>query len=159
MTPSKSLTNGIELIEDYFQFLFRDGFQIVDRYDQLAFGNWIVVLGSEKGLVRFIQDREEISVRMAPPWASTSIDQSQHYIDLSLLVNFLNKTETISLSTRKSLRMTDQFESLRSKLHAHYSEIISLLTSDNFLATEDEIKIFQRRQIEKAFPHIKFRKD
>jgi hypothetical protein len=159
MTPSKSITNGIELIKDYFQFLFRDGFQIVKKYDHLEFGNWIVILGSEKGLIRFIKDREEIFIRIAPSWASISIDQSQHYIDLSLLVNFLTKTEAITLTVRKSLEMTDQFKTLRSQFHSHYSQIISVLTSNNFSAIEDEIKMFQQRQIRKAFPNIKFQKD
>lgn len=159
MTPSKSLTNGIELIEENFQFLFRDGFQIIEKHDDLDFGNWIVVLGSEQGLIRFIQDRGEYSIRIAPPWAHLSINQSQHYIDLLLLVNFLNKTETISLPNRKSLNIANQFESLKSCFQAHYSQIILTITSENFLAIEDEIKIFQRQRIKKTFPNIEFRKD
>ncbi len=47
--------DAIEKIKSYFGFLFDNGFQVTKAYDRLEFGNWIIVLSSEKCLCRFIQ--------------------------------------------------------------------------------------------------------
>ena len=146
----------INEINAHFGYLFHDGIQIHKVFDRLAFGNWIVVLNSEKCVIRIIQDRRQISLEAAPSWASVDIKDSEHFTDLNLLVAYLENKEKFS-SVDKVSSSEDQFKNLGLLLKSHYEEIISFLTSDEYFKREEEIALYHQKQIKKIFPNARFR--
>lgn len=158
MSEIMNINYAMAQIQNHFDFLFRDGFRIAKIFDKLHFGNWIVVLRSENCIIRIIQDREQLSVEVGPPWASIDIKDSKHFTDLNLLVDFIENKEIIILSSRQSKLVDDQFEDLKTTLHSYYSQILSILNDDSYLQKEEEISLYHQKRIKKQFPNARFRR-
>jgi len=157
MPEIKKAHDGAAQIKSSFNFLFNDGFQIVKIFDRLGFGNWIIVLQSEKAVIRIIQDREDVSIMIGPSHASTDIDDDQHFISLGLLADYFNNNEIPVLRSREYFDAYAKLEEIRKILFLYYDQIIALFNSDEFLKEEEEIRLFQKRQLKRAFPNARFR--
>ncbi len=62
--------NTVEQIQHYFGYLFRDhGFAFAEEQYFSSFGNWVVVLKSERcACIRITQDRGEVFTDLGPMW-------------------------------------------------------------------------------------------
>ncbi len=68
MAREKPIEKPIRDVRAYFPYLFEEGFQILhSTYDPQHFGNWILVLASDKCVIRVVQDRGQIVLLIGPP--------------------------------------------------------------------------------------------
>lgn len=83
-----------DMIRHWFCWLFDDyGFTLVTEQHFESFGNWAVVLQSDKcGRIRIMQDREEVFLACGPQWSPVSWDVGAWY-SLDTVVRYLSNGE------------------------------------------------------------------
>ena len=154
MAINKALEKEIQLIRKYFDFLFKDDFEITStKYDYQNFGNWIIALQSRNEIVRFYQDRGEIYALIGPPWASRSLDDSQHFFDLRIIVSFLEDSESIKIGNTGKLN--NQLESLAKIFLNYYTRITSIFNDESFPQVEEKLKIHRQKLLSNFSPIFK----
>lgn len=154
MFGKKGIDKVLSDLKKYFAYLFDDGFQIVgSKYDEKHFGNWMTVLYSNKCIIRIHQDRRQIVILIGPPWASTNMQEIDHYYDLKLIVAFLEKNESVDFTA--DLQHIDlQYEEISRKLLAHYEQVVQLVNRPDFANVEKELYQLQERVLAKKFPGL-----
>jgi hypothetical protein len=154
MFKKKGLERAIFDINRYFGYLFEDGFKTVGtKYEPQHFGNWMIVLHSSKCGIRIHQDRREIFVIIGPPWASSNLNETDHYYDLRLIVAFLENSELINMDS--DLRnIESQYEKLAEQLLRYYNQIISLINRSDFANIEKELLIYGNKILSKRYPQL-----
>jgi len=157
MSNIRNSDEALEKIKTHFHFLFDKGFLVADKaFENQSFGNWIVVLYSKMLLVRFIQDRGSIHVVVGPPWESTTTDSLGHFLELQLLIDYLNNKQLTVLTPVEPRDVDDQLSKLSSLLIANFEKIISFLNTEDYLQKEDEIKALRIIILKQTYPYIKF---
>lgn len=157
MNKIRNADGAVEKIRAHFHFLFNEGFLIADKvYDSQSFGNWIVVLHSKTLLIRFIQDRGFIHVVIGPPWEATAVDSTGHFLELLLLIDYLNNKPLTVLTPPAPRDIDDQLSNLSSLLVANIEEIISFFNAEDYLQKEKEIKALRMNILKQLYPYGKF---
>jgi hypothetical protein len=94
---------------------------------------------------------------IAPATASIGIDNSQSFISLRILADYLENNKILTLRNKISLDFDDQLREIKTILSSHYDQIMNLLNSDQWEDEERRIRLFQQDQMKKAFPNARFR--
>ena len=157
MNKTRNADKAVEKIKAHFSFLFGSGFLIADKeFSSQSFGNWIIVLHSKSLLVRFIQDRGCVDIEIGPPWETTAVNSAGHFLELRLLIDYLNNKPLTVLTPPASQDIDDQLSNLSLLLVANIEEIISFFNAEDYLQKEKEIKALRINILKQMYPHGKF---
>jgi hypothetical protein len=157
MNKIRNADGAVEIIRTHFHFLFNKGFLIANKvFDGQSFGNWIVVLHSKVLLVRFIQDRGDVDIEIGPPWESTAVNSTGHFLELRLLIDYINKRSLTVLTPPVPRDIDDQLSNLSSMLATNIEEIISFFNAEDYLQKEKEIKALRLNILKQMYPYGKY---
>lgn len=148
---------GIQKIKEHFSSFLNGDFHLIkSSVDQKGFGNWVVVFQSKQCLIKFIQDRGSLSAVIGPPWASEEPFDLEHFLDLQLLIDFINKTQSIVFPSKYVTYDVDKnLYDLSVKLKEHYHDLVLILSHEDFLETEKEVKDLNLQRLRSIYPNIK----
>ncbi len=144
----------IDELKENLGFLFEEGFVIISSmYDESSFGNWIVVLQSERCLIKLINDRNQISVLFAPAHdAETDISHIE-FADLEFFIahiegrDFLPRISDIQ-------KMDTQYQILSEKLRQYFDQVIAMVNSENYSEIKLEFVRINTNTLEKYYPKL-----
>lgn len=157
MNKIRNANEAVEKIKAHFHFLFDNGFLMADKvFDSQSFGNWIIVLHSNVLLIRFIQDRGYIHIVVGPPWEANGVNSTGHFLELRLLIDYLNKTPLTILTPPAPRDIDDQLSNLSSLLASNIQEITSFFNAEDYLQKEKEIKALRINILKQMYPHGEF---
>lgn len=160
MNKIRNANDASDKITSLLSSLFDDGFHVSYKmYDNQSFGNWIVVLRSRKCTLRFVQDRGDIHLMIAPPWVSDTSSEGKHFIELGILIDYLNNKPLSVLSPHQPKDIDVQLDDIKSLLLDNYDRIITFLNAEDFLKKEKEIKALWFSNLKQMYPNIKFQED
>jgi hypothetical protein len=153
---NRSINQAIQLIKSHFHFLFDRDFEIINKkYDNKAFGNWLVVLKSKECVVRFIKDRTNIDVEIGPSWASTELSPKGHFVGLQNLIAYIeNKPVSLYRTDDRYLDVNAQMQRLAALFSSHYNELISFVNRDDFSEQKEKISAHFWNELKKRYPNI-----
>lgn len=129
-------------IEIYFPFLFEKGFKIVRaEYYEQNFGNWLVVLNSEKSCIRLLQDRSYVSCSIGPSCVvgGGGIDYA-----LDVVIAFLTEGKARSQKLGIIKPYQEQFQEIAVNIE-NYIERINQLFQKDFAEYGDELDSLARK--------------
>jgi hypothetical protein len=154
MFKKKGIERVLSDLKKYFPYLFDGQFQVVTtKYDKEAFGNWIVVLHSNKCGIRFYQDRRQVFVMMAPHWASVNLAETNHYFDIEFYIALLENNENIE--TESDLQHIElQYEKMSKELLLYYEQIVRLVNQPDFANIEKELHQLREKVLARKFPKL-----
>lgn len=154
MFMKKGIEKALVDLKRYFPYLFDGRFQVVaTKYEQEHFGNWIIVLHSKECGIRIYQDRRQIFVMVAPPWASAGMAEVDHYFDIRLLTAFLEKIENIDFEADLQ-HIELQYQEMSKDLLLCYEKIVQLVNRPDFAKIEKELHELRERILARRFPEI-----
>ena len=155
-SKNKDINQAVQLIRSNFGFLFERGFEVVNKmYDRQTFGNWIIVLRSKECIVRFIQDRNNMQMEIGPSWASSEISPSKGFVDIDLLLEYIENGRIISVTTKESQTdLNTQMQKLAAVFAAHYDELLTFVNRDDFSEELEKIKSLFTNELRKRYPNI-----
>jgi len=158
LSKDKKINSNVEQIYSHFGFLFdRDGFEIIDRlYDSQNFGNWTVLLRSDKLFMRIVQDRNDIYLSIGPHLGFHQLTDSHHLLDIDILVNYIKKKDFDILPKYDSNDVEKRLQELSSLLSANYDEIITFIDSPKYSEEKDNINKLRSKKIKDAYPYVQF---
>ena len=150
----KGIDKAVSEIKKYFPDLFDEGYKIVaTKYDENNFGNWIIVLHSNKSGIRIMNDRRQIVVLIGPPWALANLEKTDHYYDMKIIIAFLEKGSSVDFNADLQ-HMELQYEKINQQLHVYYQQIIQLVNSPDFENIEKELHLLYKNILAKNFPRL-----
>lgn len=129
-------------IHQYFDFLFENGFEIYDSLRSGGFGNWIVYLQSKKFIVKVIQDRNEISVSLAPPYTRGRKLSDLHFISLDAVIGFFSKDVAWVFFQRTPNDIDAQFIKIANEMKSNYEKICAFFERSNYANTKEELELY-----------------
>lgn len=117
----------LQQINRYFSYLFDDyGFTVSEVQDYASFGNWMVLLTSDKCRIRFIEDRGQVTISLGPVSNAPNLNIDA-WFDLQVVTAYLNQNKF-----RWDYAIGDtelQFVRLATTLHPYLDRIIELFTT------------------------------
>jgi hypothetical protein len=130
-------------IRHWFNWLFDEyGFALATERQFDSFGNWVVVLQSDKcGRIRIIQDRGEVFLALGPQWSPVSWDAGPWY-SLDVVVRYLSDGDDRFDPALGEIEQ--QMERLAEKLQCNISAACGLFRSDAFWEKKDELDALQQ---------------
>jgi len=151
----KKINNIVVQIRKYFGFLFEHDFRIIDKfYDNTNFGNWIVLLRSEKLFLQFVQDRGDLSIIIGPHFGFHQLRDTDNLINVEILIDYIKKKD-FDISPRvPSKSIIEQFIRLSSLLLADYDEVIAFFDSEKFMEEKETIGKLFREKFNSRYPNI-----
>jgi len=152
----RKINNIVNRIRKHFDFLFNRGFEVIDKvYDNQSFGNWIVLLRSDKLFIRFIQDRGDVFLTLGPYLGFHQLRDTHDLLDI--LIDYIKKKD-VDILTRKFSKDMDedeQFRRLSSLLLTNYEEILVFVNSATFNEEKDKISKLWAEKFKNAFPNLR----
>lgn len=142
----------INEIKENLGFLFEEGFVIISSmYDERSFGNWIVVLKSEKCLIKLINDRHQISVLFAPAQNS---ETDINHIDFAELAYFVAHIEGRDFlpQNNDTQKMDVQYQILSARLRQYFDKVVAIVNSENYSEIKLEFVRINTNTWEKYYP-------
>jgi len=151
----RKINDVVKQIRKYFDFLYDRGFETTYKfYDRKAFGNWIVILRSEKYFIRFVQDRGAIFLQIGPRWGLQEL-KSSNLTDVDVLVPYI-KTRDFDFHIRSiSEDKNEQLQRLRLLFLDNFDEIFAFMSRANFDEEKTKITRLVREKFESAYPSLK----
>jgi hypothetical protein len=151
----KKINNIVDQIQKHFGFLFEHDFRVIDKlYDNANFGNWIVLLRSEKLFIRFVQDRGDLSISIGPHLSYHQLRDTDNLIDVDILIDYIKKKD-FDISPRGiSKSMMEQLQRLSSLLLVEYDEVIAFFDNERFMAEKETIRNLFREKFKSRYPNI-----
>ncbi|MGC8788278.1 MAG: hypothetical protein ACP5Q1_12710 [Anaerolineae bacterium] len=131
-------------IRQLFHYLFDEyGFALAIEQRFESFGNWVVVLRSDKcGRIRIMQDRGEVFLALGPQWSPVSWDVGPWY-SLDVVVRYLSDGHDRFEST---LGQTEQqIERLAEQLRRYVSPACELFQKDMFEEKRGELDALRQK--------------
>lgn len=118
-------------IQRDFPFLLDEyGFKVSDEKVFESFGNWAIVLTSDKYCrIRLTQDRGEVSISFGPDWPDPGWEAGPWY-DISVVLTALNETNVTLPSFRSSIKI--QLETISNIIKPIIPKISTLFKSKNY---------------------------
>lgn len=154
MFRKKAIERVLSDLQKYFTYLFDGRFRIVaTKYEREHFGNWIVALHSEECGIRFYQDRRQIFIMIAPPWAPVGLEKTDHYFDLEYYIAFLERSESIQFDANLQ-HIELQYEEMSRKFLTYYDQIVQLVNQPDFAEFEKKLHQLRERVLAKEFPGL-----
>lgn len=131
----------MDQIRKYFDYLFdANGFEVISESYFQSFGNWVVVLQSDDCRIRFLQDREEVSIAVGPVWSPPGWNAGP-WFDLSIVIAFLTREKEI---LERRLGNTDQqIEYLADTFRSYLDQICELFREDTFRQQRDKLELLR----------------
>jgi hypothetical protein len=131
---------------ELYQFLINDfGFvKFEEQYDPNAFGNFFITLSSKEFLVRYVNDRSFMTIKIA------SYSELSRWYDLSFVRDFIYNPGNIN--SNEHLDNTTRIEELNNFLKTNFDLISDLFGKDNYSNTCQKIDELLRRQFNQRFP-------
>jgi hypothetical protein len=133
--------------ENLYKFLIDDfGFaKTAEKYSAEAFGNFYIDISSDKFLLRYVNDRDFLTIEIAPVF-----DPSNWY-SLSFLENFIYHPEDINPDERE-ISNAERIEGLNRFLKRDFDLISDLYNKENYKNTQGKIAELLKISFDKRFP-------
>jgi hypothetical protein len=132
--------------DQLYQFLITDfGFvKSEEQYDPNTFGNFFITLSSKEFLVRYVNDRSYMTIKIA------GYSEPSRWYDLSFVRGFVYDQGNINSDDQ--LDNSSRIEELNNFLKMNFDLISDLFDKDNYSNTCQKIEELLRRQFGQRFP-------
>jgi len=150
MQDGNEQAQTIGIIQKHLEFLFLDGFEIVEYVPPAGFGNWMVYLESDKFNIVIKKDMVEVFPFLVPAWIPNWKTSKKNWISSDFLLGYLLGDITYRHYKGNVHGSDNQIEKIAKDLKDHYQTLVSLFQKDNYTAAIQDIETYcnQRRQKE-----------
>src|SRR5688500_6584009 len=132
-------------IQEHFDFLFLDGFEIAESVWSGGFGNWIVYLRSKKFVAMIVQDRGQISLRLTSPHTRGRKLDDLIFFDAETVIGYLSKNIHHTFFQEDQDAMDIQLAKIASKLRSHYERICSFFEKSTYSHSKKDFESFREK--------------
>jgi hypothetical protein len=140
-------------IKEHFDYLFTEyGFKVHSESDFPSFGNWAVVLLSNRCRLRFFQDRGTVFLDLGPPHPSPEW-QAGSLHGLNFLIEFLTKGK--EMFEYEHGEIDEQLKRLADALHVYLDQICQAFDQGDLEQDNDELKQFSEQWNERFWDRLK----
>ena len=122
-----------------------DFIKVEEKYYPQSFGNFLVTLSSKEFLLRYVNDRSQLSIEIA------SYSEPSRWYDLSCVRNFIYHPDSINPDDSSKDNAT-RIEELNRFLIKDFDLISDLFNSANYTNTRQKIDKLLREQFNQRFP-------
>lgn len=133
--------------DQFYKFLIEDfGFKKVDeKYYAKAFGNFYILLSSNKFLLQYIKDRLFLTIQIA------SLFEPSNWHDLAFIKNYIYNPDVIN-AENQDIFSRERFDELNSFLKTDFELISNLFDKENFKNTQIKIDHLLRQKFIQEHP-------
>jgi hypothetical protein len=135
-------------VQKHLSFLFQDGFQVAETVPPEGFGNWIVYLKSDKFVVKIIQDRDQISMHLAPSPKRKRGLSDLKYFDAQSVIGYLMRNVEYVFFVKPLHGIDVQLKIIAQELGRYYIEVIAFFDKSNFSLIEKDFEVFREKERE-----------
>lgn len=150
MQDDNKQAQTIGIVQKHLDFLFLNGFEIVEYVALPSFENWMVYLESNKFNIVILEDRTEVYFLLAPVWIPKWKKNTKKWISTAFLIGYLLGDINYRHYKGNVRGADNQIEKIAKDLKAHYQTLVSLFRKDNYTDAIKDIEAYctQRRQKE-----------
>ena len=136
--------------DQLYQYLIKDfGFVIQEeRYSPESFGNFFIELASNDFLLRYINDRDFLTIEIA------SHSDRLKWTDLSFVKNYINHAVDLNPGGQ-TISAKQRIDELNNFLKNNYELISDLFDRDNYKDTREKIDTLLLQSFDKRFPGMR----
>jgi len=125
--------------------------KVDEKYDAEAFGNFYIILAAKEFQIRYVNDRDFLTIEFASNYVPPNKYGFTEWLDLSFLMNLVNNAPEINPDNTR-----DNFTRIRELndfLKNEYDLINDLLDKDNYKFTLDKLDALLEEEFRRRYPN------